>query len=61
MTKRRDKSAAVEGFRQAAKHIKDYVAYGPHAAPANDRQFDDLLKRLDSAEDAQRRESPIRR
>ncbi|RCW78033.1 hypothetical protein [Phyllobacterium bourgognense] len=61
MTKRREKSAAVEGLRQAAKHIKDYVAYGPYAAPANGQQSDDLLKRLECAEDEQRRESPIRR
>lgn len=38
---------------------KDYAAYGPCAV--NGRQFDELLMRLDSAEDEQRRKSPIRR
>ena len=58
MNRRRDERQAAEGMRQAAKHIRDYVAAGPYAAPATSDQFDDLLKRLDDAEDEQQREPP---
>ena len=40
-------------MRQAAQHINDYIAFGPCAAPATGEQFDDLLKRLNAAEDEQ--------
>jgi hypothetical protein len=58
MNKRRDERKAVEGMRQAAKHVKDQVTAGGYAAPATGEQFDDLLKRLDTAEDEQQREPP---
>jgi hypothetical protein len=54
VNKRRDERQAAEGMRQAAKHLRDYVAAGPYLAPATGEEFDDLLKRLDKAEDEQK-------
>lgn len=36
-------------MQQAAKHIKAYVAFGPYGGAV--QLFDDLLKRLDAAEE----------
>lgn len=58
MNKGIEKRAPIEGMRQAAKHIADYVAFGPYAAPANGEQFENLLKRLDDAEDEQQLKPP---
>ncbi len=61
MNRRRDERQAAEGMRQAARHLRNYVAAGPYVAPATSEEFDDVLKRLDSAEYEQGREPPGKR
>ncbi|WP_271896354.1 hypothetical protein [Candidatus Phyllobacterium onerii] len=57
MNKSRDERRNAEGMRQTARHegFQNYIGDARRQPPSDDPLFDELLKRLDDAEEAQSR------